>query len=168
MDKNPYRSPEFEQPTENHERPNKVGWALTLLCLPMAIFAVMVLRVRFEFVGLGFALWLTVLLGAPVALCFPAWWYSRRRGGESAWLLFMALPAMLVWFCLCTFGIGAQSLANLIELPSLALAAIVLCHVKVFVIDKWTSPPRSTTYGVVMFLVAVAILLRLFMPTLPE
>jgi hypothetical protein len=40
--------------------------------------------------------------------------------------------------------------------------------VKVFVVDKWVNTPRHGTYGLVALLVAAAILLRLFMPSLPE
>jgi hypothetical protein len=39
---------------------------------------------------------------------------------------------------------------------------------KVFVVDKWVNTPRHGAYGLVALLVAAAILLRLFMPSLPE
>ena len=100
MTENPYRSPESEQPKDDFEPPDKFGRILILLCLPLMISVVIILWIRFVFVGLGFVLWLAALLSGPVLLCLPAWWYSRRRGGESVWLLFVALPAMLVWFCL--------------------------------------------------------------------
>ncbi len=145
-----------------------IAIGLTLLCLVVAIYFVTVLGIRFRFVGLGLVMWFTALFGAPAVLCLPGWRLSCRRGSESVWLLFCATPAMLVWFWLSSIGVGAQSLANLVEFPLLAVAGVVSCYVKVFVVDKWVETPRYSTYGLVALLVAAAVLLRLFMPSLPE
>ena len=143
--------------------------SLALLCLVLAFWLVTVLLIRLEFVGGDLVLWFLALLCAPSVLCFPGWCYSYRKGRESIWLLFLAVPAMLTWFFLSSLGVGAQSLANIIEFPGLAAAGVVLCYVKVFVVDRWwVETPRHSTFGLVWLLVAGAILLRFFMPFLPE
>lgn len=109
-----------------------------------------------------------VLLLIAGALCFPAYLVSRGRGGESRWLLFASLPAIAVWVLLTGFGYGPQSLSNLIEVFGLLAASIVLCYLKVFLLDRQMGNPKQTTYLLMALLVLGAFLLRTFMPLLPE
>jgi len=109
--------------------------------------------------------------GVIVSLAFmslPAWMVSRSRGNGSLWILFLSAPAIGVWVCLTALGIGAQSLSNLFEIFVIAILGVVLCYLKVFLLDKTVGRPHLTIVTVSLFLVAVAVLLRLFMPLLPE
>lgn len=100
--------------------------------------------------------------------CLPAWLVSRSRGRESAWLPFAAFPALAAWVLLAGFGYGPQSLSNLVEPLGLFAAGIVLCYGKVFLLDRRAKDPRWTTYLLMALLVTGSILLRTFMPLLPE
>lgn len=111
---------------------------------------------------------LPVLLLLAGMLCAPAYWVSRRRGSESKWLPVAALPAVLVWSALTGAGYGAQSLANIVEVIWIAAAAVILCYVKVFVVDQRLQRPRQTTYYLMTLLALGAVLLRSLMPVLPE
>lgn len=112
-------------------------------------------------------LFVILLLGSS-ALCAPAWMYSRRRRDESAWLLFLPAPAILVWVILTGLGVGAQSLSNLVEAVALAGGGVLLCYVKVFLVDRSARNARGTTLGMLLLLIIAAVLARLFMPLLPE
>jgi len=121
---------------------------------------------------------MTILFAAFLLLgwlaCLPAWLVSRTRtsthglGRESAWLPFAVFPALAAWVLLAGFGYGPQSLSNLIEPLGLFAAGIILCYGKVFLLDRRVKDPRWTTYLLMALLVTGSILLRTFMPLLPE
>jgi hypothetical protein len=84
------------------------------------------------------------------------------------WVLFLAVPALAVWLGLTAVGYGAQSLSNIIEVFWLVGASILFCYVKVFLIDLFVHRPHATTYVLIALLLVGAVLLRTFMPVLPE
>ena len=108
------------------------------------------------------------LLALSALLCWPAFAHSRKTGPESWWLLLLSGPAVVVWVVLTGSGYGAQSLANLVEIIWLVCAGVLLCYVKVFIVDRLVSRSLITTYVLAVILVAGATLLRIFMPVLPE
>lgn len=75
---------------------------------------------------------------------------------------------MVVWVGLTGSDYGAQSLANLVEIFWLVGAGVLLCYVKVFIVDRLLPKSLITTYVLAAILVAGAALLRTFMPVLPE
>ncbi len=110
-----------------------------------------------------------VLLLIAVALVIPAWVFARNRGRDSHWSLFMLwLPAVVLWVVLSGLGIGAQSLSNLIEPIWLIIAGIALAYLKVFILDRYAPSPQAVTVLSIVVLALVAVLLRIFMPVLPE
>jgi hypothetical protein len=109
-----------------------------------------------------------VLLLITSVLSLPAFWLSKRKGSESWWLLFLSGPALAVWMGLTFFGYGAQSLANIIEVFWLAAAGVLICYLKVLMVDRFFQSQRKTTFGLILLLVIGAVLLRTFMPVLPE
>ncbi len=68
------------------------------------------------------------------------------------------LPS-LFWLVICALNIGAQSLANLIEL----VGVFVLSFIAMFIPNR-ILPVKYT----LLILCAIALLLRLFTPLLPE
>lgn len=108
-----------------------------------------------------------IVLAGPTLLLVPAWLYSRRNG-ESSLFLFFFWPAVLFWFLLVLAGYGPQSLANLVELPFIAVAAVLCGYLKVFLVDLKFESPRKSTIGVTGILLLVTVALRTFMPLLPE
>ena len=115
---------------------------------------------------------MTILFAALILLgglaCLPAYLASRRHGRESALLPFATLPALAMWVLLAGFDYGPQSLSNLVEVLGLFAGGTILCYGKVFFLDRRVKDPRWTTYLLMAFLVAGSILLRTFMPLLPE
>jgi hypothetical protein len=109
-----------------------------------------------------------VLLLLVGMLCTPAYLVSRRKGDESKWFLVASLPAIVLWIGLTGTGYGAQSLSNIIEIFWLLLATVVLCYLKVFIVDRKVRKPKQATYSMMALLTLGAFLLRTFMPVLPE
>lgn len=110
-----------------------------------------------------------IFLAFCLISCLPAWFTSRRRGQAGRWSLFSVLPGLIGWYLLAVSGVGQPVLSNLVaESFDLSLGSIVLYYLKVFLLDRYThSPGRNTAYVIAIALLA-AILLRLFMPPLPE
>jgi hypothetical protein len=117
---------------------------------------------------LGFVGFLAGLVGLPALLILPAWLYGRSHLGASFALPFVAVPAHAIWSLLVYLGIGAQSLANILELYVLAGLSVVLAYLQVFVVDPRSRQPKRTTLYLTGVLVAVAFILRALMPNLPE
>ena len=109
-----------------------------------------------------------VLILFVVALTVPAWSYARRRERASHWLLVLWLPALILWIVLSASGIGAQSLSNLIEVFWSMVAGLGLSYLRPFVIDRYVASPQGITYAMMALLALAALMLRLFMPILPE
>jgi len=69
---------------------------------------------------------------------------------------------------LTALGFGAQSLANLVETPVIAGVAVIAAYLKFFVFDNSSS---LNSYGKIFAIATVmlaTIVLRTFMPVLPE
>lgn len=111
---------------------------------------------------------LPLLLFMAGLLCAPAYIVSRNNGDESIWLLFVSLPALLIWMSLTSFGYGAQSLSNIVEIFWILVVSVLICYMKVFIIDRKLDKPKKTTYYLMALLALAAFLSRTFMPVLPE
>lgn len=101
-------------------------------------------------------------------LTIPAYLYSRRRHPESRWLPVAAVPAVAAWLLLAGSGYGAQSLSNLIEVLWLLVASVILAYAKVLAVDRVIGFRAGGTYILMGMLLIAALLLRSFMPVLPE
>ena len=93
--------------------------------------------------------------------CLPAYRVARKRQNEPVWSLFLVAPCLLTW-------IGAQSLSNLVELFDLMLGTVLLYYLKVFMMDRSNPSPVFNNLVVIVVTVFAAVLLRLYMPVLPE
>lgn len=109
-----------------------------------------------------------VLILLAALLCLPPFFYARTQEHGCYWILFMAFPAIAVWVFLAGAGIGGQSLSNLVEVFWLLGGGVILAWLKVFVIDRRIKNPRLSTYTILALLCIASIMLRLFIPELPE
>jgi ABC-type multidrug transport system permease subunit len=90
---------------------------------------------------------LSAIVSAVAALLIlPGWLRARKWHPQSLWLFCLPLAGITFWMFLTLLRIGAQSLSNVIEIFSVAAAAIVA----------------------VIIVAVVTLGLRLFMPVLPE
>lgn len=114
-------------------------------------------------------LWLfSALLAGSAILNLPAWFVARGRQEAAPWLPFIGAPAILAWVGLVMLDVGPQSLANLVEVLALAALSVVVCYAQVFWLNRRFPHARRTSMFLALALVATAVLLRIFMPLLPE
>jgi hypothetical protein len=114
-----------------------------------------------------FALFALVIVVAGL-LILPGWLWARRRSSQSGWLLLLPLPGVAVWVALTAVGIGAQSLANVIEIFAVAGAAVIAAYLKFLVLDRRFQGPYVSGLAALVGVVVVTMALRLLMPSLPE
>ncbi|GFZ88393.1 hypothetical protein [Dyella caseinilytica] len=113
------------------------------------------------------ALFLVATLFATL-LILPGWIWLGRTRPQTFWLLALPFCGVTLWVALNALGVGAQSLANLSELFWVAVSAVVVSYLKLFVLDRSPALRGKGTAIAFLFVGLVATGLRLFMPALPE
>ncbi len=109
-----------------------------------------------------------VIVALTIVLSFPAWQLARRRGNDTPLMLGLALPAVMIWIMLTINGYGAQSLSNVVEVFYLFAAGVGLAYAHLFLVGRTWARVRPTALWMMLGLIAAAVLLRTFMPLLPE
>jgi hypothetical protein len=109
-----------------------------------------------------------VLIIVPAVLNIPAWLYARRHRSGTAFLPWLALPAVCLWSGLFVSGAGRASLANMAEGIWIGGLGVFLVYLQVFALDRIWKRPRRTSAMLAVSLCVVAVILRLYMPPLPE
>jgi hypothetical protein len=74
----------------------------------------------------------------------------------------------IFWFLVTSTGYGQQSLSHLIEVPIVVLFSILFLNMRVFVIDRYCKNYKVNSYTVFGLGFVFVLLLRTFMPYLPE
>lgn len=111
---------------------------------------------------------LVAMVMVPMALIYPGWCKADQRKRQGASVLFLPLAGMALWGALIVAGLGAQSLANLVEVVIVCAMAVVVAYVKFHVLDhEIKSAVKSSAVAWGLLAIAV-IVLRLLMPLLPE
>jgi len=109
-----------------------------------------------------------ILVGGSAILNLPGWMFARSRNQATWWLPFVGTPAILVWMLLVSVGVGPQSLANIVEAMALTALSVVACYTQVLLLNRRFPAFRRTSGSLLIALIGVAVLLRLFMPLIPE
>jgi hypothetical protein len=107
-----------------------------------------------------------VLIIISAALIAPGWVIARRKNPQGPAILLLALPGILLWTVLTAAGVGAQSLANIVEIFGITTVSVVTAYIKLFLLDR-----REMKHGgiiALLIVLGVTLLLRLFMPLIPE
>jgi hypothetical protein len=113
-------------------------------------------------------LWLIAIFLLPMALIYPGWCKADQRKRQGASVLFLPLAGMALWGVLIVAGLGAQSLANLIEVVIVCAMAVVVAYVKFHVLDHAIQSAGKRAIAAWGLLAIAVIALRLLMPALPE
>lgn len=114
---------------------------------------------------IGLFLMLTIIAGI---LILPGWYWANKDQPQDVWICFLPAAGLALWMLLTALGFGAQSLANLVEAPMIVGISVVVAYLKFFVFDKGAA---LNSYGKLFAIVAVilaTVVLRAFMPVLPE
>ncbi|CAA9372973.1 MAG: hypothetical protein AVDCRST_MAG89-4751 [uncultured Gemmatimonadetes bacterium] len=109
-----------------------------------------------------------LIVSSPYLLVAPAWVYAWRRGTLWFWDPYLPAAAPVFWAVLASAGVGHQSLSHLLELPIVVVAVAMIYSVRVFVLDQRSESPNVTAAATAALAMAVPLLVRLFMPYMPE
>jgi hypothetical protein len=102
-----------------------------------------------------------------ILLIIPGWLWFSRNHPQAVWLLALPPFGIGLWLALAAFGIGPQSLGNLVEIPVIAVAAVLGAYLKILLLDKFDI--KKYVILVIYMLVSIAcISLRLLMPVISE
>jgi hypothetical protein len=109
-----------------------------------------------------------VVSAIAASLVLLGWLWCRSRRPQSLLVFMLPLFGIGGWGALAAAGVGAQSLANLIEVFGVAAAAIVVAYASMFAFDH--SPQRRPQATVIAFIAVAMIVLglRLLTPVLAE
>lgn len=111
---------------------------------------------------------LLLIVSSPFLLAALAWVYARRNGTLWFWDPFLPAAAPLFWAVLADMGIGHQSLSHLLELPIVVVAVAMIYSVRVFALDRRSESLNVTAAVTAVLAMSVPLLVRLFMPFMPE
>lgn len=92
-----------------------------------------------------------------------------RKGKVRLWFdLILPFLAVFFWVLITSSGYGPQSMSHLVEAPITLLFVIMLVVIKIRFIDEIYSNETRNTVIVYCVSIMFVILLRSFMPFLPE
>jgi hypothetical protein len=111
---------------------------------------------------------LLVLAFVGFVLCLPVRAVAVQKKTWFPWDYAGPVGAVILWILLTSFGVGHQSLSHLVEIPITLLFALLALYLRVFLIDRIIGRPRANSLAVVLVALAFTVMLRLFMPYLPE
>jgi hypothetical protein len=72
------------------------------------------------------------------------------------------------WFLVTGSGYGHQSLSHLIEAPIVSMFGTVSLYFRVLIVDRWATNSMFNSYLNLLTGLIFVVLLRTFMPFLPE
>ena len=96
-------------------------------------------------------------------------WVNAKKRNALYWSD-LCSPFVLptFWFLVTASGYGHQSLSHLIELPIVVLFSVLFLNVRVFILDRYRKNYKLNSLIVLCFGFLFVLLLRTFMPFLPE
>jgi len=113
----------------------------------------------------GLFIVLLIVYGALGAVGFI---YAKRR--NSLYWSDVVAPVLVIlfWVCVTSYDYGHQSLSHIVEVPIVLTISLILFYIRVFVIDRFSKNYRGNSYLVLGISLLSVLLLRTFMPYLPE
>ena len=94
--------------------------------------------------------------------------YAKRR--KALYWSDVVTPVLIIifWVGVTSSGYGHQSLSHIVEVPIALVISLVLFNIRVFVIDRFSINYRFNSYSVLGVSLLSVLLIRTFMPYLPE
>ena len=94
--------------------------------------------------------------------------YAKKKSAFFATDILQPFIMISLWIFLAALGIGHQSLSHMIEIPLLLAISLVILYLRVFLIDRYFSNYRKNSLVAFICMLLLTILIRVFMPYLPE
>ena len=94
--------------------------------------------------------------------------YAKRR--DALFWSDVGLPIFVIvlWYLVAVSGYGHQSLSQFVEVPIGLMVSLIFLYARVFIIDRYNLNFRYNSYVTLVASLSTIILLRTFMPYLPE
>jgi hypothetical protein len=94
--------------------------------------------------------------------------YAKRR--KALYWSDVVAPVLVIifWVGITSTGYGHQSLSHVVEVPIALAITLVLFNIRVFAIDRFSINYRVNSYSVLGVSLLSVLLIRTFMPYLPE
>jgi len=114
---------------------------------------------------IGLFIVLLIVYGVLGAVGFV---YAKRR--KALYWSDVAAPVLVIvfWVGVTSSGYGHQSLSHIVEVPIALTITLILFNIRVFGIDYLSTNYRVNSYSVLGISLLSVVLLRTFMPYLPE
>ena len=103
-----------------------------------------------------------------VAFALLAWINAKRRCALYWTDLCPPIVLPLFWVVVTSSGYGHQSLSHIVEVPIVLVLSLLLLNIRIFVVDRYKKNYKLNSYLVLVFGLILVLLLRTFMPYLPE
>jgi len=103
-----------------------------------------------------------------LVLGIAAFIYAKRKNSLFWSDLSAPILVILFWVSITAIGYGHQSLSHFIEVPIALLASLILLNIRVFVIDRYRYKYKINLYTTLALSLLIVVLLRTFMPYMPE
>jgi hypothetical protein len=114
---------------------------------------------------------MAILIATAIVLCLIigfTWVTAKRRGALFVWDYATVLGPVPVWYALAAAGVGSNSMGNLLEIPVVLLLGAVMFALRVFVFDRALKSPTRASFATFVVTLALVVMVRLFMPNMPE
>lgn len=108
------------------------------------------------------------IVAVATVVLVPGWYWRKSHGAKGNWILALPLATSVFWFLLIYCGVGQASLSNLMEIYLVAAFAVFIAYLKFLVLDRLIKKPDRNTMIIFAIALLFSLLLRLFMPALPE
>lgn len=106
------------------------------------------------------------LLSAVISI--PAWNQCIRQEKFFWWDYGITVYPLLLWLLLVYFRVGAQSLANVVELVAISIGVVIVGYLRAYLFNKVMSSAYQISMISIGLLFLLTIVLRLAMPRIPE
>lgn len=94
--------------------------------------------------------------------------YARRRNALFWSDISAPILVILFWVTVTASGYGHQSLSHVFEVPIALIFSLVVLNTRVFVVDRYSKNYRNNSYIALGLSLFFVLLLRTYMPYLPE
>ena len=111
---------------------------------------------------------ISLLILSYLFICSFAFIHARRR--DTIFWSDYASPvfAVALWLSVTASGYGHQSLSHLVEIPIILLFSCLIFNSRIFVFDNLFGNPRCNSYFSLAIILVFVLVIRTFMPFIPE
>jgi hypothetical protein len=100
-------------------------------------------------------------------LSIPFWITAKLKKRSNNFNFWCPFVPVSFWVILTAAGVGAQSLSNFIEILVINIFTLITCT-SVLILHFWSLRSRKGKVFTLIILLLFTILIRLFMPIIPE